>query len=70
MSAPATDPARHRVPLRWTALLIRILTRRRTNRDGRARIRALLARGDDHLIDDTGMTRDELRERFGLLDGL
>jgi uncharacterized protein YjiS (DUF1127 family) len=36
------------------------------NLRARGQIRRLLSRPDDHLIRDIGMTRDELRRRFGV----
>ena len=66
MSAHTTDPARTVAPAFRAAPFLRVLARWRTAREDRARIRALLARGDDHLIDDMGTTRDRLRERFRL----
>ncbi|MCU9849220.1 hypothetical protein OEZ60_14545 [Defluviimonas sp. WL0024] len=48
----------------------RVLADWRDRRAARARIRALLRRGDDHLIDDMGLTRDDLRARFGCWDAL
>ncbi|SPH16868.1 hypothetical protein DEA8626_00382 [Defluviimonas aquaemixtae] len=47
-----------------------IFVRWRDRRTGRARIRALLMRHDDHLVDDMGATRFELRRRFGVWDSV
>ncbi|MGB3316698.1 MAG: hypothetical protein WBB85_20060 [Albidovulum sp.] len=69
MSSHTTTPAHRTTLLRWTDRLLRLLARWRASRVGRARVRALLTRPDDHLIDDIGETRDRLRERFGLWDG-
>ncbi|MDW4549476.1 hypothetical protein R5H32_08940 [Defluviimonas sp. D31] len=48
----------------------RVLAEWRDRRAARARILALLRRGNDHLIDDIGMTRDGLRARFGCRDAV
>ncbi|MGC1428034.1 MAG: hypothetical protein WA822_05555 [Albidovulum sp.] len=37
-------------------------------RADQARVRALLMRRDDHLLNDIGATRHDLRKRFGLWD--
>lgn len=46
----------------WTGLSVAdAWTRLRDHRQGRRALAAMLAKADDHLIDDIGVTRDELQ---------